>query len=887
MVDINDELKWEAKMVDEGVDKYLAITDAIRFNKYDQFNPMNDESATSYGISMLKEYVMPFEEYVAAFVEDAYNRRGPTDISAQYIARCDTREVAYITAKCVIDTIGVIANQTELAYRIAGKLQDQMRMKRFDEDYPRYFKRLCEDMQMRGVKNYRHKRKVLTHCHDKAVANAKEEGKDAVEWTPWPKPDRLQIGANLIDLFIHSTGLIERITSRNGGKTSYQIVATDYAQEFIRANIDAFKYMSPEYMPTLIQPKEWTNPWNGGYYSEEMRRRRPMVKMRGHVRKAHSELLKSSKMPIIYEAINAAQNTPWRVNQFVLEQARNELDAHGIGCPPGMNVSAPASPYPMPERGALNDVQYQCMIDALRANMTDEEQKEMAVWRGQMRDWHHKKISNTGKMIGLHNCYKVAKQMSTKERFFYVHSLDSRSRLYPGGSYLNPQGTDLAKGMLEFADSTRLGRWGFWHLMVHAAGVFGVDKVSIEERVEWIQNHRQRIMDTWADPAQTREFWGAADKPYLFLAVCRELAEIWMFNGEQMLTIVNKEAFEWYGQNYESRIPCAQDGSCNGIQHFSAMLLDLVGAAAVNMRASKPGDRPSDIYGVTAQRVVSMLNEGLDLGLVLDGKEQKAMLPEEAQLIRTWLDVLEVDRKVCKRSTMIIPYGGQRSSCLEDIRQVLDKKLDKLERSGKPLDWDHNKRYKAAWILHLYVWKALDEVVVAARTAMKFLSQLATVQNRTGCALTWTTPVGFPAFQDYKDMRAVEVKTKINGRMRLKYMEPTDKLNEAKMRNAFPPNFVHSMDASHLFMTVAASLDHGITNFGLVHDSYAVPAGDCEVFHKVIREQFIELYRVDRLQELVDEQILNNPSAAEDYPEPPARGEFNIEEVRDAIYFFL
>lgn len=45
--------------------------------------------------------------------------------------------------------------------------------------------------------------------------------------------------------------------------------------------------------------------------------------------------------------------------------------------------------------------------------------------------------------------------------------------------------------------------------------------------------------------------------------------------------------------------PSAQDGSCNGLQHYAALGRDSVGAASVNLL---PSDVPQDVYsGVAAQ----------------------------------------------------------------------------------------------------------------------------------------------------------------------------------------------------------------------------------------------------------------------------------------------
>src|SRR3546814_16441857 len=52
-----------------------------------------------------------------------------------------------------------------------------------------------------------------------------------------------------------------------------------------------------------------------------------------------------------------------------------------------------------------------------------------------------------------------------------------------------------------------------------------------------------------------------------------------------------------------SRIPVALDGSCSGLQHFSAMLRDEEGGAAVNLL---PAERPQDVYKRVAVRAQEM-----------------------------------------------------------------------------------------------------------------------------------------------------------------------------------------------------------------------------------------------------------------------------------------
>src|SRR5690606_32168686 len=82
-----------------------------------------------------------------------------------------------------------------------------------------------------------------------------------------------------------------------------------------------------------------------------------------------------------------------------------------------------------------------------------------------------------------------------------------------------------------------------------------------------------------ADPISYRE-WTDADVPFQFLAWCFEYAD--------------------YKRNpveFTSRIPLGQDGSCNGLQHFSAMLRDSAGGRATNLL---PDVIQHDIYGLVA-----------------------------------------------------------------------------------------------------------------------------------------------------------------------------------------------------------------------------------------------------------------------------------------------
>jgi DNA-directed RNA polymerase len=77
-------------------------------------------------------------------------------------------------------------------------------------------------------------------------------------------------------------------------------------------------------------------------------------------------------------------------------------------------------------------------------------------------------------------------------------------------------------------------------------------------------------------------------------------------------------------------------------------------------------------------------------------------------------------------------------------------------------------------------------------------------------------------------------------------------VNVQKQRTAFPPNFIHSLDATHMLMSAAGCVDAGLT-FASVHDSYWTHACDVEVMNEVLRKQFILLHSNNIMKNLEDE----------------------------------
>ncbi|CAO3633753.1 unnamed protein product [Cunninghamella blakesleeana] len=118
-------------------------------------------------------------------------------------------------------------------------------------------------------------------------------------------------------------------------------------------------------------------------------------------------------------------------------------------------------------------------------------------------------------------------------------------------------------------------------------------------------------------------------------------------------------------------------------------------------------------------------------------------------------------------------------------------------------------------------------------------------------SVIWTTPLGLPIVQPYRRTGKKQVTTLLQ----TVFIEDPDAarpVNPMKQSTAFPPNFVHSLDATHMLMSAVSCQEKGLT-FASVHDSYWTHACDVDTMNKVIRDQFIELHSQPIMENLINE----------------------------------
>ncbi|KAH0539281.1 DNA-directed RNA polymerase, mitochondrial isoform X1 [Cotesia glomerata] len=451
--------------------------------------------------------------------------------------------------------------------------------------------------------------------------------------------------------------------------------------------------------------------------------------------------------------------------------------------------------------------------------------------------------------------YRLSLANHFRDKIFWLpHNMDFRGRVYPVPPHLSHLGSDLARSIMIFALGKPLGPRGLDWLKIHTINLTGFKKrESIAERLRYANEILDKIIDSAEKPLDGEMWWATSDEPWQTLASCMEIAAA--------LKTPHPE-------EYVCRFPIHQDGSCNGLQHYAALGRDQIGAESVNLF---PSDKPQDVYSNVAAMVDKLRTADAENGL------------EIAQILEGF-----VKRKIIKQTVMTTVYGVTKFGArLQIARQLKD--LD---------DYPQDKVWPGSLYLAQKTFESLRTMFESARQIQDWFTDCAQVITTiNGKNMEWVTPLGLPVIQPYSKVLPC----------RNKFMDnATDLLlkpNTSKQKNAFAPNFIHSLDSCHMMLT-SLNCEHTGISFVSVHDCYWTHPCSVEIMNRICREQFVALHSEPILQDLskyfidkftcdekkIDadnlEEILSKEKLHRTLSNVPKRGTFNLKKVLDSTYFF-
>ncbi len=144
----------------------------------------------------------------------------------------------------------------------------------------------------------------------------------------------------------------------------------------------------------------------------------------------------------------------------------------------------------------------------------------------------------------------------------------------------------------------------------------------------------------------------------------------------------------------------------------------------------------------------------------------------------------------------------------------------------------------------------LDEQFPVIRQFKGWLHDLTKVVTNRDKPMVWVSPAGLPILQNGFKTHVDRIDIKGVQRIRLSHYVLKDDVSARRQLLGILPNFIHSLDSSHLVATVLKSRANGVRSFSMIHDSFGTHAAHMPVLAEKLREAFTELYAVDRLEEL-------------------------------------
>ncbi|XP_074933381.1 DNA-directed RNA polymerase, mitochondrial [Phalacrocorax aristotelis] len=436
--------------------------------------------------------------------------------------------------------------------------------------------------------------------------------------------------------------------------------------------------------------------------------------------------------------------------------------------------------------------------------------------------------------------------------FWFPHNMDFRGRTYPCPPYFNHLGNDVTRAILLFAEGRPLGPKGLDWLKIHLINLTGLKKKNaLQERLEYANEIMEEILDSADHPLTGKKWWMNTDEPWQALACCMEIA---------------KASRSPDPAAYVSHFPVHQDGSCNGLQHYAALGRDLIGATSVNLM---PCSIPQDVYSAVAQQVEEFRKKDAEQGVKV------------AQVLQGF-----ISRKVVKQTVMTVVYGVTRYGG----RLQMEKRLKEIDEFPEEYLWE------ASHYLVKQVFSSIKEMFSATRDIQNWLTESAKLIAQSGRTVEWVTPLGLPIVQPYYRSKSTVLNCSIQN-LSVKSSNSNQKPDTVKQKNAFPPNFIHSLDSTHMMLTALHCLRQGLS-FVSVHDCYWTHALTVDVMNQICRQQFVALHSEKILQDLSEFMLekycspgretraLWQKKLMEQLSNVPKTGAFNLKKVMDSTYFF-
>ena len=270
---IQEELAFEEGMIRGGIKRYNDLIDDAKLG--------NQESTTLYGIVFQQKYITKLSELINKDVVNMMKgEAGNRQIALKLVCQCLPKSafnneifiqnnqniwdvVSLIVLKNVIDGISTETTLNKLAIKIGTALMLEARITAFKDVEKTEYNKIAKKLEGKNIpqnaNRYQYKRNVWVYCMNK----------NKLQFDDWGKEGRLHLGCKMIS-YCEYLGLVKHQNRKvSKKKTITYVEATPKIIEEIKNFNIKNEALFPTYLPMLMPPRDWENPFVGGYYGKK------------------------------------------------------------------------------------------------------------------------------------------------------------------------------------------------------------------------------------------------------------------------------------------------------------------------------------------------------------------------------------------------------------------------------------------------------------------------------------------------------------------------------------------------------------------------------------------------------------------------------------------
>jgi DNA-directed RNA polymerase len=290
VVNLERQLALEREMLQIGADAFASRMNKRREQGMESLSTHGDALAAMGVDQIIKDLRKHRHAMRDGRAGRGYAHMGP-------LLQLAPHKVAAVAMRVVIDQLTQAPKFQALAYALAERLWLETMLARASEY---------------ELKSHQRVRRRFAHKRADAMRM-----KNSEIWTP---QEKLSVGVFLVHLVESHTGLIEIYMERGAMRTVKRVRATQAALDWVRNAEEQQRLLCPFALPTIIPPRDWSDPLTGGYWTEGLPGN-TLFKDNGDLIAAQS-----SEFDAYLVAANIQQGVGWRINRWMLDQVSHAWD---------------------------------------------------------------------------------------------------------------------------------------------------------------------------------------------------------------------------------------------------------------------------------------------------------------------------------------------------------------------------------------------------------------------------------------------------------------------------------------------------------------------------------------------------------------------------------